>query len=67
MLENKMRYIKNVKDVKQEDLEKINNSLVQFDRFIQRITRIATDEHISIYEHWIDCMDDIKKLIVEEK
>lgn len=62
-----MRYIKNVKDVKQEDLEKINNSLVQFDRFIQKITRIATDEHIGIYEHWIDCMYDIQKIIVEEK
>lgn len=62
-----MRYIKNVKDVKQEDLEKINNSLVQFDRLIQRITRIATDEHIGIYEHWIDCMDNIQKIIVEEK
>lgn len=63
----RIKMYRNVKDVKQEDLKKINNSLVQFDRFIQRITRIATDEHISIYEHWIDCMDDIQKLIVEAK
>lgn len=61
-----MRY-KNVKDIKQEDLEKINNSLVQFDKFIERITRVATDEHINIYEHWIDCMYDIQNIIVEEK
>lgn len=63
----RIKMYRNVKDVKQEDLKKINNSLVQFDRFIQRITRIATDEHISIYEHWMDCMYDIQKLIVEEK
>lgn len=62
-----MRYIKDIKDVRQKDLEKINNSLAQFDKFIQQITRAETDEHVSIYEHWIDCMYDIQNIIVEER
>ena len=43
---------------KQKVIELIN----KFDSFISSITRTTTDEHIAIYEHWIDCNYDIKEL-----
>ena len=62
-----MKFIKDVSSISKEDLENINDCLVKFDYFLQQATRPATDENIAIYEHWIDCMYDIQKVIVEEE
>lgn len=62
-----MRKFKDIKELKQEDLEKINDSLLKFENFIRNTTKTPTDEHIGIYEHWIDCMYDIQKLIINEE
>lgn len=42
--------------------QKVVELLNRFDSFISSITRTATDEHVAIYEHWIDCNYDIKVL-----
>lgn len=60
-----MKYIK--ENVTKDDLTKINNTLIRFDKFIQGETRTPTDEYIGIYEHWIDCMYDIQKVIIKEE
>ena len=62
-----MRQTKDISEIGKEDLAKINESLVKFDYFLQRELRPATDKNVGIYEHWVDCMYDIQKIIVEEK
>lgn len=62
-----MRQIKDISEISKADLEKINENLVKFDYFLQRELRQATDKNVRIYEHWVDCMYDIQKIIVEEK
>ena len=41
--------------------------LVRFDRYISNVVKTPTDEHIAIYEHWIDCMGDIQDIISTRK
>lgn len=43
------------------------NAIVKFDNYILSATRKPTDENIGLYEHWIDCMYDIEKIIITEK
>ena len=62
-----MRFIKDVSDISKSDLEIINDCLVKFDHFLQQATKNPTDENVLIYEHWIDCMYDIQKIIIKEK
>ena len=62
-----MRFIKDVSDISKSDLEIINDCLVKFDYFLQQATKNPTDENVSIYEDWIDCMYDIQKIIIKEK
>lgn len=62
-----MRQIKDISKISKADLEKINESLVKLDYFLQSELRQATDKNVRIYEHWVDCMYDIQKIIVEEK
>lgn len=62
-----MRFIKDVSDISKSDLEIINDCLVKFDYFLQQVTKNPTDENVLIYEHWIDCMYDIQKIIIKEK
>ena len=62
-----MRFIKDVSDISKSDLEIINDCLVKFDYFLQQATKNPADENVSIYEHWIDCMYDIQKIIIKEK
>lgn len=50
-----------------DELSKINYALVKFDSFISSVTRTPTDEHIRIYEHWLDCRRDIQKIVVAEQ
>ena len=46
-----------------DKLSIIKEKLRIFDSFISAITRQCTDEHIAIYEHWIDCRYDIENII----
>lgn len=62
-----MKKIRNVKEITESDLIKINNCLVKFDRYLQNVTKQPTNENIALYEHWIDCMGDIKDVIITEK
>lgn len=41
----------------------VSHILSRFDEFISSYTRVATDRHIGLYEHWIDCMYDTEKVI----
>ena len=41
----------------------ISHILSKFDEFISSYTRVATDRHIGLYEHWIDCRYDIEKVV----
>ena len=41
----------------------ISHILSKFDEFISSYTRVATDRHIGLYEHWVDCRYDIEKII----
>ena len=60
--------MKNIKEnIPKEELENINNALVKFGRYISRATKNPTDEHISMYDTWLDCMYDIQKIIFTEK
>ena len=49
-----------------DELNIIKEKLRIFDSFISSITRQYTDEHLAIYEHWIDCRYDIEKVIDEQ-
>lgn len=46
---------------------KIINILNNFDAFLTSSTRPATDTNIAIYEHWLDCRNDIEKTLKEEQ
>lgn len=62
-----MKKFRNADELTNEDLEKMYNALVKFDNYISSATRKPTDENVGLYEHWIDCMYDIEKVIVTEK
>ena len=62
-----MKKFRNADELTNEDLEKMYNALVKFDNYISSATRKPTDENVGLYEHWIDCMYDIEKVIVIEK
>lgn len=47
--------------------EDIRLALILFDRFISDITRTPTDEHVMVYEHWLDCKHGIEKALEDEK
>ena len=42
--------------------QKVVELLNRFDNFISSVTRTETDEHVAIYEHWVDCNCGIKTL-----
>ena len=46
-----------------DELNVIKEKLRVFDSFISTMTRQCTDEHIAMYEHWIDCRYDIENTI----
>lgn len=46
-----------------ELVNSISEKLCKFDEFISSYTRVATDRHIGLYEHWIDCRYDIEKVM----
>ena len=46
-----------------DELNIIKEKLRVFDSFISTMTRQCTDEHIAMYEHWIDCRYDIENII----
>lgn len=58
--------MKATNEITKEDLEKMHNAIVKFDNYISSATRKPTDENIGLYEHWIDCMSDIEKIITTE-
>ena len=62
-----MKRFKNNSQITTEDLMKINDYLVKFDKYLRDVTRKPTDGNIALYENWIDCMYDIENLIVTEK
>lgn len=41
----------------------VSQILSKFDEFISSYTRVATDRHVGLYEHWIDCRYDIEKVV----
>lgn len=61
-----MRKIKNVNEIAKDDLKTIHKCLVKFDKYISSVTRQPTDRNIGLYEHWIDCMGDIERIILTE-
>lgn len=62
-----MKEFRNTDEITKEDLEKMYNTIVKFDNYISSATRKPTDENIGLYEHWIDCMYDIQKVIIKEE
>lgn len=62
-----MKRFKNNSQITTEDLMKINDCLVKFDKYLRDVARKPTDENIGLYEHWVDCMYDIENLIVTER
>lgn len=57
-----MKYIK--ENISKDELLKVNEALVAFNRFL--MSQPETKENIGIYEHWLDCMDDIQNIIITE-
>ena len=62
-----MQRMRKIDEIDANDLLKINECLVQFDNYLQDVTRKATDENVALYEHWIDCMADIQAIITKSK
>lgn len=60
-----MKKVRNVKEITESDLIKINNCLVKFDSYLQNVAKQPTNENIALYEHWIDCMGDIEDLTLQ--
>ena len=61
-----MKSFRNANEITNKDLEKMYSTIVKFDNYISSATRQPTDENIGLYEHWIDCMGDIEKIIITE-
>ncbi len=57
---NIMPEINNTIALTNDDIKSIYNSLNQFDNYISQTTKNPTDEHVAIYEHWIDCKYSIE-------
>lgn len=62
-----MGKIRNVNEITEDDLIKINNCLVRFESYLQDVTRQPTDKNIALYEHWVDCRVDIEDIIITKK
>lgn len=46
---------------------KINNCLIKFDGYLQRVLKKPTDENVALYENWVECMGDIQDIIKEDE
>ena len=46
---------------------RIIDCIRKFDSYVRDMTRITTDENVSLFEHWIDCMGGIQDIISEKK
>lgn len=57
---------KNNNKITKEDLIKINDCLVKFDSYLRDVARQPTDKNVAMYEHWVDCMGDIRDTIAIE-
>lgn len=55
-----MPEIKNTIALTNDDIKSIYNSLNQFDNYISQTTKNPTNEHVAIYEHWINCKYSIE-------
>lgn len=59
-----MRWFRDINNMKQEDLEKIQNAIITFDRYLWLNHKAPTDANVALYENWIDCRYDIEKVIL---
>lgn len=46
---------------------KIVDYIQEFDNYVRNTMKISSDENIALFEHWIDCMGEIQKIISETK